>query len=142
MNTPVRLVIVDDHDMVRQTWKMVLQRDDRLQVVAECASGAEAIVAAGRDNPDVMLMDINMSPVNGFDATREIVSVYPSIKIIGTSINNQPAYVRNLMQLGAKGYVTKNSPSTEMIAAILHVHDGGTYICQDVLSKADGQNLF
>lgn len=132
MNRPVRLAIVDDHAMVRQTWKMVLQRDERIDVIAECADGAEAIECATTHNPDVILMDINMKPVNGFEATKEIAQSHPHIKIIGTSINNQMAYVRNLMQLGAKGYVTKNSPSSEMIDAILAVSKGGTYICRDV----------
>lgn len=136
---PIRLVIVDDHDMVRQTWKMVLQRDERINVIAECSSGAEAIACAAENTPDVMLMDINMKPVNGFDATREIVQANPAIKIIGTSINNQPVYVRTLMQMGAKGYVTKNSPSTEMIEAILTVHGGGTFLCKDVESALHGR---
>jgi DNA-binding NarL/FixJ family response regulator len=86
-------------------------------------------------------MDINMSPVNGFEATRIIAKAHPSIKIIGTSINNQSAYARNLMQLGAKGYVTKNSPSEEMIAAIVLVHEGGTYICKDVNDKLNSNGL-
>lgn len=137
----IRLAIVDDHVMVRQTWKMVLQRDARIDVIAECSSGNEAIECAGKDAPDVMLMDINMKPMNGFDATREIVQVHPEIKIIGTSINNQSVYVRALLQAGAKGYVTKNSPSDEMIHAILIVHEGGTYICKDVESKMDGKKL-
>lgn len=137
--TPVRLAIVDDHEMVRQTWKMVLQRDERIDVIAECSSGDEAIVCAASQVPDVMLMDINMKPVNGFDATREIVQANPAIKIIGTSINNQPAYVRALMQLGAKGYVTKNSPSAEMIEAIFAVHNGGTFLCKDVVAAMQGK---
>lgn len=139
---PVRLAIVDDHAMVRQTWKMVLQRDKRIDVIAECASGDEAIVCAAAQAPDVMLMDINMKPMNGFDATKEIAQSHPQVKIIGTSINNQAAYVRALMHLGAKGYVTKNSPSQEMIEAILTVHEGGSYICKDVddpsLRKSNG----
>ncbi|GAA4752242.1 response regulator [Flavisolibacter ginsenosidimutans] len=141
MNKPVRLVIVDDHAMVRQTWRMVLQRDVRIDVIAECSSGDEAIECAVKVGPDVMLMDINMSPVNGFDATREISQICPAVKIIGTSINNQPAYVRALMQLGAKGYVTKNSPSTEMIEAIIIVSEGGTYICKDVENKMDNKKF-
>ena len=129
---PVRLAIVDDHAMVRQTWRMVLQRDDRIDVIAECASGAEAVACAASEAPDVMLMDINMKPMNGLEATKEITASHPQVKIIGTSINNQLAYVRALMQLGAMGYVTKNSPSSEMIDAILIVHGGGTYICKDI----------
>ena len=135
MDKPIRLVIVDDHDLMRETWKMVLQSDTRVSVIAECASGAEAISCAAAILPDVMLMDINMSPVNGFEATREIVRNHPSIKIIGLSINNQPAYARNMLQMGAKGYMTKNSPREEMIKAILTVIDGGTYVCDEIREK-------
>ncbi|HEU4901323.1 MAG TPA: response regulator transcription factor, partial [Flavisolibacter sp.] len=106
MDERIRLVIVDDHRMMRETWKMILQRDPRIEVIAECASGEEAIQCADAQVPDVMLMDINMAPVNGFEATRKIAKAHPEIKIIGLSINNQPTYARNLMQLGAKGYVT------------------------------------
>ena len=132
MDETIRLVIVDDHDMMRETWKMVLESDVRLNVIAECASGEEAIRCAGNVKPDVMLMDINMSPVNGFEATRKIVTEHPDIKIIGLSINNQPVYARNMLQLGAKGYMTKNSPREEMVKAILTVVDGGIYICDEI----------
>jgi DNA-binding NarL/FixJ family response regulator len=135
MNETIRLVIVDDHDMIRETWKMVLQSDTRLKVVAECASGEEAISCAKELQPDVMLMDINMSPINGFDATRAIAEAHPDIKIIGLSINNQPAYARHMIQLGAKGYMTKNSSKEEVVAAILAVMEGGVYICKEIVDK-------
>ncbi len=135
MDETIRLVIVDDHDMMRETWKMVLQSNARLNVIAECASGEEAIECAEREKPDVILMDINMSPVNGFEATRQIVNNHPEIKIIGMSINNQPTYARNMLQLGAKGYVTKNSSREEMVNAILTVVDGGIYICDEIRQK-------
>ena len=135
MDQPIRLVIVDDHTLMRETWKMVLQRDPQIRVIAECASGEEAIRCAGSDKPDVMLMDINMSPVNGFEATRKIVKAHPSIKIIGLSINNQPAYAKNMLQLGAKGYVTKNSPSEEVLEAIKTVNKGGIYVCREIREK-------
>lgn len=139
MTLPVRLAIVDDHEMIRKTWKMILQRDNRIEVIAECASGQEAIECAKSLTPDVMLMDINMSPINGFEATEKIAKEFPDIKIIGISINNQPAYARNLMQLGAKGYVTKNSESEEMLKAIFTVLEGKTYVCKDIQSRADGK---
>ena len=135
MSETIRLVIVDDHDLMRETWKMVLQSDSRLVVVAECASGKEAIDCAETVQPDVMLMDINMAPVNGFEATRKIAKAYPGIKIIGLSINNQPAYARNMIQLGARGYMTKNSTKEEMIKAILAVMQGDIYICQEIRDK-------
>ncbi|HEV7333842.1 MAG TPA: response regulator transcription factor [Flavisolibacter sp.] len=140
MDQVIRLVIVDDHTLMRETWKMVLQRDPRIQVIAECASGEEAIRCAESEKPDIMLMDINMSPVNGFEATRKITKAHPSIRIIGLSINNQPAYAKNMLQLGAKGYVTKNSPSEELLDAIKTVSDGGIYICREVKDKFPEDN--
>jgi DNA-binding NarL/FixJ family response regulator len=131
----IRVVIVDDHQMVRETWKMILQKDERIDVIGECSSGLEAMEAATSLQPDVMLMDVNMSPVNGFEATRRITKSEPRVKIIGVSINNQPSYARNMMQLGAKGYVTKNSPKDEMIRAIVAVCNGETFICQEVQEK-------
>jgi DNA-binding NarL/FixJ family response regulator len=133
----IKVVLVDDHQLVRQTWKLVLERHERIHIIAECSSGAEAIDIAINLQPDVMLMDINMSPVNGFEATRKIMKHNPDIKIIGVSINNQPTYAKNLMQLGARGYVTKNSSKEEMVEAILLVNDGKTYICKEVKDRMD-----
>ena len=131
----VRIIIVDDHAQVRKTWKMLLQTDKEINVIAECSSGDEAIQAATELNPDVILMDINMSPTNGFEATKEIVSTHPQIKIIGVSINNQPAYARHMIEMGAKGYVTKNSTKDEMLFAIREVLKGNNYICKEVMDK-------
>lgn len=136
MHAPkIRIVLVDDHQMIRETWRFLLSRDERLEVIAECSSGAEAIESAEQHQPDVMLMDINMSPVNGFEATRKIVKKHPHIHIIGVSVNDQPGYARNMLQLGAKGYVTKNSSFQEMVHAILEVTEGKTYICKEVREK-------
>jgi DNA-binding NarL/FixJ family response regulator len=135
MDEFIRLVIVDDHTLMRETWKMVLQRNPRIHVIAECVSGEEAIRCAESDQPDIMLMDINMAPVNGFEATRKIARSHPQVRIIGLSINNQPAYAKNMLQLGAKGYVTKNSPSEELLEAIQIVMDGGIYICREIKEK-------
>ena len=131
----IRLVLVDDHEMVRNTWKLILQQDPRIDIIAECNSGAEAIDIANGLFPDIMLMDINMSPVNGFEATRKIVKSCPQIKIIGVSVNDQPGYARNMLQLGAKGFVTKNTAQEEMIEAILEVFKGRTYICKELRDK-------
>ena len=131
----IRIIIADDHQMVRETWKLLLEQDERFSIVAECSNGAEAIDAASSYQPDIILMDINMYPINGFDATKKIIKEIPSARIIGMSLNNQPAYVRNMFQSGAKGYITKNSSKEEMITAILEVHDGRQYICDEVKSK-------
>jgi DNA-binding NarL/FixJ family response regulator len=101
-------------------------------VIAQCANGQEAIEAAQRLQPDVMLMDINMSPVNGIEATRVIRESSSEIKIIGISVQAERSYVNEMLRNGANGYVTKNSSSQEMIAAIDEVLAGKTYICEEV----------
>lgn len=131
----INVIIVDDHELVRQTWRMLLHNQNSITVIKECSSGTEAIYEAKASNPHIILMDINMTPVNGFEATRKILKTAPHIKIIGVSINNQPSYARNIIQLGAKGYVTKNSSREEMIKAIHEVMSGHIYICKEVLQK-------
>lgn len=135
MQHTIKLVIVDDHKMVRETWKMILQKDHRIEVVADCNSGADAIACAQRLQPDIILMDVNMSPMNGLEATSCIIQENPNMKIIGVSINNEPSYVKNMMQCGAKGYVTKNTNRDEMLTAIMEVFKGNTYVCTEIRDK-------
>jgi DNA-binding NarL/FixJ family response regulator len=135
MKKQIRIIIVDDHQMVRETWRLLLEQDDRFSIIAECSDGAEAVEAANTHKPDIILMDINMYPVNGFDATKKIIKEIPSSRVIAMSLNNQPVYVRNMLQAGAKGYITKNSSKEEMVTAILEVHGGGQYICEEVRTK-------
>ena len=134
-NDSIRVIIVDDHDLVRQTWRMLLHNHHSIKIIKECSSGTEAIHEATASDPHVILMDINMTPVNGFEATKKILRTTPHVKIIGVSVNNQPSYARNIMQLGAKGYVTKNSSREEMVKAIHEVMNGKIYICREVLQK-------
>lgn len=131
----IRVIIVDDHELVRQAWRMLLHNQNSISIIKECSSGVEAIQEATASYPHVMLMDINMTPVNGFEATRKILQNSPHIKIIGISVNNQPSYARNMMQLGARGYVTKNSSREEMVKAIHEVMNGKIYVCKEVKER-------
>jgi len=137
----IRIVIVDDHQMVRETWRFLLEKEARIEVIAECASGSEAIETALGLLPDIMLMDINMFPINGFEATRKIVKTCPTVKIIGFSVNNQLGYAHNMFQLGAKGFVTKNITMEEMLEAILEVYNGKTYLCKELRDKKKPEPL-
>jgi two-component system invasion response regulator UvrY len=128
----IKLIIVDDHFHVRQAWSWVLSQVPRLNVIAQCANGQEAIEAAKKLQPDVILMDINMKPVNGIEATRSIREFAPDMKIIGVSVQAERSYVNEMLRNGANGYVTKNSPSTEMVMAIDEVLAGNTYICEEI----------
>lgn len=128
----ITILLVDDHRLIRDSWSFILNSDPRFEVVAETSSGEDAIELAKSRKPDIVLMDVNMTPVNGFDATKQIRKFSPGSKVIGVSMHSMPAYAKRMLQLGAMGYVTKNSPKDEMITAILEVHDGRKYICDEV----------
>ena len=139
MNLPqIRIILVDDHELVRGSWKLLLKQNTSFSVIAECKNGVEAIDEVYRLAPDIVLMDINMYPVNGVEATEKITQKNPSAKIIGLSINNQPIYAQRMLKAGAQGYVTKNSTLQEMTHAIIEVHSGRQYICEEVREKMIG----
>lgn len=128
----ISILIADDHKLIRDTWSFILNTDTRFKVVAECSNGAEAIEQAKTKRPQIVLMDINMTPVSGLEATKQIRKVSPGSKIIGVSMHSQPAYAKKMLQIGAKGYVTKNSSREEMFKAIMEVSLGNRYICEEV----------
>lgn len=128
----ITILIVDDHKLLRETWAYILNSNPDFSVIAQTDNGKAAVDIAADIHPDVILMDINMSQMNGFEATKEIRKVSPGSKIIGVSMHSQAAYVQKMLQVGAAGYITKNSSQEEMIAAISEVVNGNTYICSEV----------
>src|SRR6185436_6772961 len=135
MPYPIRIILIDDHDLVRESWKALLEKETSFSIIAQGRNGSEAILLAKELMPDIILMDINMSPVNGFEATQKITEACPSVKIIGISINNNPKYAVKIMALGARGFVTKTSAFSELKTAIHKVHNGETFICQEINKK-------
>jgi len=129
---PIRIMLVDDHKIVRKAWKSLLENNPRFQVIADCDNGQSAIEQARELIPDIMLVDINMSPLNGFTVTERVLETNPSIKIIGLSVNNQPKYAIKMVELGARGYLTKTSSLEEINHGILEVYKGEFYICEEV----------
>ncbi len=128
----ITILLVDDHKLIRDSWSFILNSDPRFKVVAEAGSGEEAVEIARTRQPAIILMDVNMTPVNGFDATKMIGKYSPNSKVIAVSMHTMPAYAKRMMQLGAMGYVTKNSSKEELIRAILDVNSGKKYICDEV----------
>ncbi len=131
-NAPIRIIVVDDHKLIRESWKMILSDNQIFEVIAECENGHAAIEQAEKLIPDIMLVDINMSPLNGFEVTERIMGKMPSIKIIGLSVNNQPKYATRMLELGARGYLTKTSTAEEIKHGIIKVYNGELYICEEV----------
>jgi len=137
----VSIMIVDDHTLIRETWSFLLGKNENFEVVAECGEGERAIELARDKRPDIVLLDINMAPMSGFDVLKMIRKFSPGSKIIGVSMHSQPAYAKKMLRLGAKGYVTKNSPRQEMLEAISEVSNNQIYICQEVKNILSEQML-
>jgi DNA-binding NarL/FixJ family response regulator len=114
----IRVMLADDHDVVREGLKGVLGEEPDIQVVGEAAHGLEAVELAGELHPDVILMDVSMPMITGVDATRAIHVSHPDIRIIGLSIFDDRGHAQEMRDAGAVEYVTKSAPSSELIAAI------------------------
>ncbi|MDZ4809492.1 MAG: response regulator transcription factor [Bacteroidota bacterium] len=128
----ISILIADDHQLIRDTWSIILNNDLRFEVVAVASSGEQAVELAKTTCPDIVLMDINMGNLNGFDATKLLKSFSPGSKIIGVSMHAMPDYAKKMFKMGASGYVTKNSSREEFIHTILEVQQGMTCICDEV----------
>ena len=137
----ISIMIVDDHTLIRETWSFLLGRDENFEVVAEVGDGEQAVEIAKQKRPGIVLLDINMVPLNGFDVLKLIRKFSPGSKVIAVSMHSQPAYAKKMLRLGAKGYVTKNSPRHEMIDAINDVNAGNIYICKEVKNILSEQML-
>lgn len=118
MNAKIKLLVVDDHAVVRQGIRMVLETDMDLSVVGEAASGQEAIDRVRDLHPDVVVMDIAMPGLSGFEATRRIRESQPDVKVLALTVHDNEAYLFQMLQAGAVGYVLKRAPAADVIHAV------------------------
>ena len=128
----ITILIADDHKLIRETWAFILNRDARFKVIGSCSNSEEAVKMSEEKQPDIVLMDINMTPYSGIEATRRIREVSPQTRIIGVTMHTQPAYAKKMLQFGASGYVTKNSSKEEMVNAIIEVSKGNKFVCDEI----------
>src|SRR5882724_3694939 len=103
------VMIIDDHILIREFLSLSIGHYENFEVIAESGDGQQAIELARDKRPDLIMLDINMSPMNGFEVLKMIRKMSPTTKIIGLSMHSQPAYAKKMLRLGAKGYMTKNS---------------------------------
>jgi two-component system invasion response regulator UvrY len=129
----IRIILVDDHKLVRESLCLLLGYDERFSIIKACDNGHDAIAQASTLRPDIMLVDVNMSPVNGFEVVKGVLATNPDAKIIGISVNNHPQYVDHMLSIGARGFVTKGSTLEEMTNAIIAVYEGRQYVSGDIL---------
>ncbi|MBL7730532.1 MAG: response regulator transcription factor [Chitinophagaceae bacterium] len=138
----IRIVIVDDHSLIRETWRMLLQNVAGFEIAGCCGTGTEALSLVQQERPDIILLDINMFPLTGYDIAEKAAELFPEISIIGLSVNSKPKHAVKLVELGAKGYITKNSTLEEICHGIREVYQGRYYICEDIINSiADGEPL-
>jgi two-component system, NarL family, invasion response regulator UvrY len=128
----IRIMLVDDHRLVRAGLKRVLTEVADMEVVAEASSGEEALELVRNASPDVVLMDINMPGIGGLEATRRLLQRTPTAKVIVVSMHLEEPYPSRMLAAGAAGYISKDSAADEVVTAIRRVHGGGHYVAADV----------
>jgi two-component system response regulator DegU len=131
----IKILIADDHTMVRQGIKQLLELEHDFLVIAQAADGLEAIKLINMHHPDVILMDINMPHLNGIQVIEQLLSVNADLKIIMLTIHQDREYLIKTLQLGVKGYVLKDADSAVLIQAVRSVYIGQSYIQPNLSSE-------
>lgn len=131
----IKVLVVDDHDLVRMGISRMLADDPEIQVIGEADSGEEAIRMVRSLEPDVVLLDVNMPNIGGVETTKRLRQFNDKVKILAvSSVSTQP-YPSMLLKAGVNGYITKGTPLVEMIKAIKKVHQGSKYFSSDVAEQ-------
>jgi len=125
---PLRILLVDDHDTVRQGLKLLIDREPDLEVVEEASDGRDAIESARLDDLDVVVMDLSMPGVSGVEATRRLKQRRPGLPIVSLTRHADETFLHEVLRAGASGYVLKQSPHAELLRAIRAVAAGRTYV--------------
>jgi two-component system response regulator NreC len=124
----IRVLIVDDHAVVRTGLRLLLESVEDIEVVGEAGTANDAIVEARSSQPDVILMDVVMPGASGIDATPQLLREEPDAKVLILSMEDDPSYVRQAFAAGAAGYVLKEAADAELVAAVREVASGGRYV--------------
>jgi len=130
----IRILLADDHAVVRQGFKMILAEQPDMEISGEAANGREAVEMAEKIKPDVVVMDVAMPELNGIEATRRLAASTPHTRVLALSMHKDSVYVREILRAGARGYLLKDSPAQDMLAAVRAVAGGEGYISPAVSS--------
>lgn len=135
MTEPIRVILADDHAVVRKGIREFLEADGSIDVVAEAADGAQAVALVGEHQPDVAVVDIQMPGLSGIEVTRRIKADHPQVRVLILTAYDDDPYIFALIQAGADGYVLKTADSTELVLAVHTVHEGETALSPAVAQK-------
>jgi len=128
----IRILLADDHIVMRSGLRLLLERQPNLQVVAEAADGQEAVRLAAAEKPEVVIMDIAMPHLNGVEATRQIVTRNPEMAVVILSMHSDESYVLRSLKAGARAYLLKDSAEADLIAAIHAIQEGKSFFSPGV----------
>ena len=131
----LRILVVDDHTVVREGIRLLLEAQPDIEVVGEAREGQEALELVERLRPDLVLMDISMPGMNGLEATHQIRSTYPDVKILILTMQEGDEYFFRVLSAGASGYVLKGASSSELLMAIRAVSEGGVFLYPSMTKK-------
>jgi DNA-binding NarL/FixJ family response regulator len=135
MYAPVRIVIADDHEIFRNGFKLLMKNQAKLELVGEAGDGRELLYVAAKEQPDIVIMDIQMPVMDGIEACKHIRKSYPHMQVIALSMFNDDNLIVDMLEAGAKGYLLKNTNREELLTAVTIVHEGGTYYCTATSNK-------
>jgi DNA-binding NarL/FixJ family response regulator len=134
-----RILLVDDHRVLREGLRSVLEKQPEFEVVGEAGDGQSALTMVREHRPDVVVMDVSMPGMDGIDATRQIMRDYPGTKVLALSMYLRKAFVQEMFKSGASGYLLKENPSAEVVEAIKTVLSGARYASRKVVDLLVGE---
>lgn len=138
----IKLVIADDHSMIREGLKQLLELEGQFKVIAEASDGVECLEILSKEAPDVLLLDINMPNKNGLDVLKELnQSGNTKVKVLVLTVHNEVEYLIKAVELGVDGYVLKDSESSELKKAIMTILNGETYIQPDLIPMLNAKMI-
>ncbi len=136
----ISVLLVDDHAIVREGLRMVLEVEKDIEIIAEARNGREAVELVKRLRPDVVVMDIAMPLLNGFEATRQMIKLFPGAKILILSAHSDDEYIDQMVAIGAAGYVIKQSSAQTLATAVREVTKGKVFFSADIAKRLEKKN--
>lgn len=133
--TKIRVILAEDHTIVRQGLRSLMEQSEDIEVIAEAKDGREAIKKTEQLKPDIVLMDISMPILNGIEATRQIKKIFPQTKVLILTMHSTEEYIYQILHAGASGFLVKKSAHQELVSAIRAIHIGDAYLSPLVSRK-------
>jgi two-component system, NarL family, response regulator NreC len=128
----IRILLADDHALVRHGFRMILAAQPDMEIAGEAGNGREAVELCQKLKPDVVVMDVTMPELNGIEATRRLIELSPRTRVLALSMHKDAVYVREILRAGARGYLLKDSADTDLLAAVRAVAKGEGYLSPGV----------